>query len=63
MKRICYFVNWAQYRKGNGKHTYSEIDPELCSHVIIAFVAMTEDSHQLKATEWNDEDTETTVGV
>ncbi|KAI0209831.1 Acidic mammalian chitinase [Lamellibrachia satsuma] len=61
MKRICYFVNWAQYRPGFAKHNYTHIDPSLCSHLIIAFAGM--DGNKLEAIEWNDEDTPTRTGV
>ena len=61
MKRICYFDNWAQWRSDNAKHTYANIDPSLCSHIVFAFVGM--NGNDLEAIEYNDEDSATHKGV
>ncbi|ELU07697.1 hypothetical protein CAPTEDRAFT_96206, partial [Capitella teleta] len=52
-KIVCYFPNWSQYRGGNGKFTGSDIDPHLCSHLIVAFGLM--ESNTVTYLEWNDE--------
>jgi chitinase len=41
---VCYFTNWSWYRLGNGKFTPSDIDPNLCSHIIYAFARLNENS-------------------
>ena len=61
-KRICYFVNWAQFRSGNAKYTYADIDPSLCSHIVFAYVGL-DKHHKLEASEYNDEGTSITKGV
>ncbi|XP_058795563.1 chitotriosidase-1-like isoform X2 [Phymastichus coffea] len=42
-KVVCYFSSWAVYRPNNGKFDISHIDPSLCTHMIYAFVGITED--------------------
>lgn len=34
---VCYYTNWSQYRPKEGKYTPEDIDPHLCTHVIVAF--------------------------
>lgn len=41
-KVFCYYGNWAVHRQGNGRVDVEDIDPNLCTHVIYAFVGMTE---------------------
>jgi len=35
---VCYYQSWATYRPGNGKFDVEMIDPNLCTHLIYAFV-------------------------
>lgn len=37
---ICYFTNWAWYRKGDGKYTPDNIDESLCTHVVYGFAVL-----------------------
>ena len=46
MKVVCYFTNWAWYRKGTGKYVPEDIDPNLCTHVNYGFAVL--DPNELK---------------
>ncbi|XP_059612054.1 probable chitinase 10 [Phlebotomus argentipes] len=39
-KMVCYFTNWAWYRKGAGKYVPEDIDTNLCTHVIYGFAVL-----------------------
>ncbi|XP_014672733.1 PREDICTED: acidic mammalian chitinase-like [Priapulus caudatus] len=39
-RRVCYFPNWAFYRPGLGKFFPSNLDANLCTHIIYAFATM-----------------------
>ncbi|RVE70894.1 hypothetical protein OJAV_G00068520 [Oryzias javanicus] len=51
---VCYFTNWSQYRPGNGKFLPSNIDPDLCTHLIYAFAGIN-DQNELVTIDVNDD--------
>ncbi|TMS16567.1 Acidic mammalian chitinase [Larimichthys crocea] len=53
-KLVCYFTNWSQYRPGVGRYMPSNVDPNLCTHLIYAFSAISP-SNELSPYEWNDD--------
>ncbi|KAH9514443.1 hypothetical protein Btru_025272 [Bulinus truncatus] len=59
--RVCYYTNWAQYRRSPAKFVPENIDPFLCTHIIFAFAVL--ENHKLKAYEWNDDDMDWSVGM
>ncbi|GIY21316.1 probable chitinase 2 [Caerostris darwini] len=36
----CYLQTWANYRQGDGKFDFSNIDPNLCTHIVYAFAKL-----------------------
>lgn len=49
---ICYFNSWTVYRNGNGKFVPQNVDPQLCSHVLFAFVGLNSDGSVHILDEW-----------
>lgn len=47
-KVVCYFTNWAWYRQGHGKYLPSDIDPDLCTHIVYGFAVLNGDQHIIK---------------
>ena len=39
-KVICYYTNWSWYRQGQGKFSPSNIDLDLCTHIIYGFATL-----------------------
>lgn len=39
-KLVCYFTNWAWYRRGIGKYTPDNIDTDLCTHIVYGFAVL-----------------------
>lgn len=48
-----YYINWGQYRAGNGAFFPENTDPRLLSHAMYAFANM-DDSYRLQPVEYND---------
>ncbi|XP_023243664.1 probable chitinase 10 [Centruroides sculpturatus] len=47
-KVVCYFINWAWYRKDKGKYLPENVDPTLCTHINYAFAVLDATSHTIK---------------
>lgn len=42
-KRMCYFTNWSTLRNaGDGLFTLSEVNPDICTHLVYAFAFIDE---------------------
>ena len=53
-KVVCYYANWAVYRKGNAKYTPQNINPYLCTHLIYAFGGLGKDDSIVPFDEYQD---------
>ncbi|XP_071078601.1 chitinase-3-like protein 1 [Haliotis cracherodii] len=53
-KIFCYYSSSANARPSVGKFWPEHLDPFLCTHIIFAFVDITEDGKDLKPNNWND---------
>ena len=53
-KTICFYANWAQYRKNEGKFLPEDIDPTLCTHITYAHLKVDLDTHELVQRQQND---------
>lgn len=56
-KIVCYFTNWAWYRRGLGKYTPEDINPDLCTHIVYGFAVLDYENLVIKAHDsWADFD-------
>eukprot|EP00106_Octopus_bimaculoides_P006095 XP_014773537.1 PREDICTED: acidic mammalian chitinase-like [Octopus bimaculoides] len=53
-KVFCYYSSFTQTRPGVGEFLPENIDPSLCTHVIYAFVDISDDGRNLTPFNWND---------
>ncbi|KAK0055983.1 chitinase, partial [Biomphalaria pfeifferi] len=59
---VCYYTNWAQYRRGQAQFIPEDIDVNLCTHIHYAFAYISNDS-SISTSEWNDENTQSTLAM
>jgi chitinase len=52
-KVFCYYSTYAQNRPDAGQFLPEDIDPNLCTHIVMAFADIIQGT-QLKASGWND---------
>lgn len=57
---MCFFTNWSQYRRADGKFLPENVDPSLCTHIIFSFAKLVID--KIEPYEWNDQSTEWSDG-
>ena len=56
-KVICYYTNWSWYRPGEGKYEPSDIDVNLCTHVLFGFATLDPIQLTMKVFDsWSDTD-------
>ncbi|KAF5270887.1 hypothetical protein FQR65_LT05404 [Abscondita terminalis] len=55
-KLVCYYGSWAVYRPGAGKYSVEDINPNLCTHAIYAFVGIEPNGFIKVLDQWNDID-------
>lgn len=56
-KVVCYFTNWAWYRRGIGRYLPENIDHTLCTHIIYGFAVLDYSDLTIKAHDsWADYD-------
>jgi len=53
---VCYFINWAWYRPGDGKYVPEDIDPKLCTIVNYAFSVLGSNGILRMHDSWADKD-------
>jgi GH18 family chitinase len=53
---VCYFESWATYRPANGTFNVENIDPNLCTHLIYAFMGINSSAQVTILDTWNDID-------
>ena len=52
---VCYYGSWAIYKEGDGKFAPSDIDANLCTHVIYAFAELNEVTNEIQSQDpWAD---------
>ncbi|XP_076244080.1 putative chitinase 10 [Calliopsis andreniformis] len=56
-KVVCYFTNWAWYRRGVGRYIPENIDHTLCTHIVYGFAVLDYSELTIKAHDsWADYD-------
>jgi len=45
-KVVCYYESWGYWRQGRGKMTVNDIDSSLCTHIVYAYLGIT-DNYQV----------------
>lgn len=56
-KIVCYFTNWAWYRRGLGRYLPEHIDHTLCTHIVYGFAVLDYSNLVIKAHDsWADFD-------
>lgn len=56
-KLVCYFTNWAWYRRGFGKYVPEHIATDLCTHIVYGFAVLDYSNLVIKAHDsWADFD-------
>ncbi|XP_071640435.1 probable chitinase 10 [Temnothorax longispinosus] len=56
-KVVCYFTNWAWYRRGIGRYLPEHIDHTLCTHIVYGFAVLDYSELVIKANDsWADYD-------
>ena len=53
-KIVCYFSSWTVYRTGLGKFDISDINPQLCTHIIYSFLGINTDGSVRVMDSWAD---------
>ncbi|ESO85832.1 hypothetical protein LOTGIDRAFT_167812 [Lottia gigantea] len=59
---VCYYTNWAQYRTGGGQFLPTDINAEMCSHVVYAHAGINL-NYSIRSTEWNDLPSDNSPGM
>ncbi|RZB39534.1 Glyco hydro 18 domain containing protein [Asbolus verrucosus] len=49
---LCYFASWTVYRPSDGQFNVSLIDPNLCTHILYAFVGLNENGTVWVMDDW-----------
>ncbi|KAL1450961.1 hypothetical protein WDU94_003264, partial [Cyamophila willieti] len=50
--KICYFTNWAIYRKGpSGNFTPEDIDFSACNFILYAFAGLNSNTYKIQLTD------------
>ena len=53
-KVVCFYANWAQFRRGLGRFLPGDIDPTLCTHITYAHLKIDLATHELVQRQKND---------
>ncbi len=54
---ICYYTNWSWYRPGEAKYAPSDIDVDLCTHILYGFATLDPNQLTMRVFDsWSDTD-------